>query len=72
MGSTTSDGIHYKLEKISNILRKKYVLKNPREERDWRTYKQEFAQGATSNCTDYDFPYILIKSKINTLLEVVS
>ena len=43
MGKITSDDVQYKLEEISSILGKKYVLEHPKKERDWRTYEQEFS-----------------------------
>ena len=46
--------IHYKLEEINNILREKYALEHPREERDWRTYEQDihipFHSNRESSC----------------------
>ena len=43
MGKITSDDVQYKLEEISSILGKKYVLEHPEKKRDWRTYEQEFS-----------------------------
>ena len=43
MGKITSDDVQYKLEEISSILGKKYVLEHPKKKRDWRTYEQEFS-----------------------------
>ena len=47
------EDMHYKLEEINN-LQKKYVLEHPKEERDWRTYEQEFAQRIKTAMRDLD------------------
>lgn len=54
MGRITSDDIHYKLEEINSLLGKKYALEHPGEERDWRTYEQEFAQRIKTAMRDLD------------------
>ena len=56
MGRITSDDIHYKLEEINSLLGKKYALEHPKEERDWRTYEQEFAQRIKTAMRDLDLP----------------
>ena len=54
MSRVTGDDIHYKLEEINNLLGKKYALEHPKEERDWRTYEQEFAQRIKTAMRDLD------------------
>ena len=38
MGLVKSEDIHYKLEEINNVLRKKYATERPERGMNWRTY----------------------------------
>ena len=54
MSRIMTEDIHYKLEEINNLLGKQYALEHPKEERDWRTYEQEFAQRIKTAMRDLD------------------
>ena len=54
MGLIRSDDIQYKLEEINSILGKRYRLKHPERERDWRTYEQEFSGRIKMAMNDLD------------------
>ncbi len=38
------EGIQKKLREIDEHIRKEYVESHPKEERDWRTYEQQFSR----------------------------
>jgi hypothetical protein len=54
MAGVSSNDILYKLQEINEILGKKYRLEHPREERDWRTYEQQFSQRIKAAMKDLD------------------
>ena len=56
--------IRYKLEEINSIIGKKYKLEHPKQQRDWRTYEQQFALRIKTAMKDLD---PLIREAVSTL-----
>ena len=56
--------IRYKLEEINSIIGKKYKLEHPKQQRDWRTYEQQFALRIKTVMKDLD---PLIREAVSTL-----
>ena len=54
----------YKLEEINSIIGKKYKLEHPKQQRDWRTYEQQFALRIKTAMKDLD---PLIREAVSTL-----
>ena len=56
--------IRYKLEEINSIIGKKYKLEHPKQQRDWRTYEQQFALRIKTAMKELD---PLIREAVSTL-----
>ena len=56
--------IKYKLEEINSIIGRKYKLEHPKQQRDWRTYEQQFALRIKTAMKDLD---PLIREAVSTL-----
>ena len=48
------EDIHYKLEEINSTIGKRYKLEHPKEERDSKTYEQEFSTRINMVVKDLD------------------